>query len=169
MKLAHNAHIALVDGESFSLFRNRGKIFEPELELVEPTTFARKRQPLCCTSANCCCDNLHRKRVGYLLSLFQCHHQQGADSPTVICSAFGGGYTEELEGTIFELQQELDALRIKSAEWASEEGTRAQWSKKSRQALREALRELQASMKAALQRRSDAGEGIVDIPLSSPS
>jgi protein required for attachment to host cells len=35
MKLAHNAHIALVDGESFSLFRNRGKIFEPELELVE--------------------------------------------------------------------------------------------------------------------------------------
>jgi protein required for attachment to host cells len=35
MKLSHNAHVALVDGESFTLFINRGQIFEPKLELVE--------------------------------------------------------------------------------------------------------------------------------------
>ncbi|QFT76080.1 host attachment protein [Erythrobacter sp. THAF29] len=31
MKLAHKAHVALVDGESFTLFRNEGQIFEPKL------------------------------------------------------------------------------------------------------------------------------------------
>lgn len=32
MKLGHNARIALVDGESFTLFRNDGQIFEPKLK-----------------------------------------------------------------------------------------------------------------------------------------
>lgn len=31
MKLGHNAHVALVDGESFTLFRNEGQIFDPKL------------------------------------------------------------------------------------------------------------------------------------------
>jgi protein required for attachment to host cells len=31
MKLPHNAHIALVDGEHFTLFRNAGQMFEPKL------------------------------------------------------------------------------------------------------------------------------------------
>ena len=31
MKLPHKAHVALVDGESFTLFRNDGQIFEPKL------------------------------------------------------------------------------------------------------------------------------------------
>lgn len=31
MKLPHNAHVALVDGENFTLFRNTGQIFEPQL------------------------------------------------------------------------------------------------------------------------------------------
>ena len=37
MKVPHNAHVALVDGERFVLMRNTGQIFEPQLEmLVEP-------------------------------------------------------------------------------------------------------------------------------------
>ncbi len=32
MKLGHNARVALVDGESFTLFRNDGQIFEPKLK-----------------------------------------------------------------------------------------------------------------------------------------
>ena len=45
MKLAHKAHVALLDGENFSLLRNDGQIFEPRLvpearpELV-PTNFS---------------------------------------------------------------------------------------------------------------------------------
>src|SRR6478736_8758277 len=35
MKVPHNAHIALVDGEHFILMRNTGPIFEPKLELLE--------------------------------------------------------------------------------------------------------------------------------------
>ena len=35
MKLPHQAHVALVDGESFTLFRNHGQIFEPKLEKEE--------------------------------------------------------------------------------------------------------------------------------------
>lgn len=35
MKLPHKAHVALVDGESFTLFRNDGQIFEPRLVEVE--------------------------------------------------------------------------------------------------------------------------------------
>lgn len=31
MKLPHNAHVAVVDGENFILFRNEGKPFEPSL------------------------------------------------------------------------------------------------------------------------------------------
>lgn len=31
MKLPHQAHVALIDGESFTLFRNEGQIFEPKL------------------------------------------------------------------------------------------------------------------------------------------
>ena len=34
MKVPHNAHVALVDGEHFVLMRNTGPIFEPKLELV---------------------------------------------------------------------------------------------------------------------------------------
>ena len=32
MKLPHNAHVALVDGETFTVMRNSGKPFEPKLE-----------------------------------------------------------------------------------------------------------------------------------------
>jgi protein required for attachment to host cells len=35
MKLAHNAHVALLDGQSFTLFRNEGQIFEPKLVEVD--------------------------------------------------------------------------------------------------------------------------------------
>lgn len=35
MKLPHNAHVALVDGETFVVMRNVGKIFEPKLEQTE--------------------------------------------------------------------------------------------------------------------------------------
>ncbi|NCP19277.1 MAG: attachment protein [Erythrobacter sp.] len=35
MKLPHNAHVAVVDGNRFMFLRNTGKIFEPKLELVE--------------------------------------------------------------------------------------------------------------------------------------
>ena len=31
MKLPHNAHVAVVDGETFLLFRNEGQLFEPKL------------------------------------------------------------------------------------------------------------------------------------------
>jgi protein required for attachment to host cells len=31
MKLPHNAHVALLDGENFTLFRNDGQMFEPKL------------------------------------------------------------------------------------------------------------------------------------------
>ena len=31
MKLAHKAHVALIDGENFTLLRNDGQIFEPKL------------------------------------------------------------------------------------------------------------------------------------------
>lgn len=31
MKIPHNAHVAVVDGENFILFRNEGKPFEPSL------------------------------------------------------------------------------------------------------------------------------------------
>ncbi len=34
MKVPHNAHVALVDGEHFRLMRNTGPIFEPKLEKV---------------------------------------------------------------------------------------------------------------------------------------
>ena len=38
MKVPHNAHVAVVDGERFRLMRNTGPIFEPKLELVaEPS------------------------------------------------------------------------------------------------------------------------------------
>lgn len=32
MKLPHKAHVAIVDGESFTIMRNGGKPFEPKLE-----------------------------------------------------------------------------------------------------------------------------------------
>ena len=35
MKLPHNAHVALVDGTSFTVLRNTGKPFEPKLEKVD--------------------------------------------------------------------------------------------------------------------------------------
>ena len=35
MKVPHNAHVALVDGERFVLMRNTGQIFAPKLETVE--------------------------------------------------------------------------------------------------------------------------------------
>ena len=31
MKLSHQAHVALVDGENFTLYRNEGQIFDPKL------------------------------------------------------------------------------------------------------------------------------------------
>lgn len=34
MKVPHNAHVALVDGERFVLMRNTGPMFEPKLELL---------------------------------------------------------------------------------------------------------------------------------------
>ncbi|WP_128891664.1 host attachment protein [Erythrobacter sp. HKB08] len=37
MKLPHKAHVALIDGENFTLYRNDGQIFEPKLtELEKP-------------------------------------------------------------------------------------------------------------------------------------
>ncbi len=35
MKLPHKAHVAIVDGEHFTLMRNTGQPFEPRLENVE--------------------------------------------------------------------------------------------------------------------------------------
>ena len=35
MKVPHNAHIAIVDGENFIVMRNKGQIFEPELGDVQ--------------------------------------------------------------------------------------------------------------------------------------
>jgi len=32
MKLQNNAHVALIDGETFTLFRNTGQMFDPKLE-----------------------------------------------------------------------------------------------------------------------------------------
>ncbi len=32
MKLPHKAHVAIVDGENFTVMRNAGQIFEPKLE-----------------------------------------------------------------------------------------------------------------------------------------
>ncbi|WP_428027366.1 host attachment protein [Altererythrobacter sp.] len=45
MKLPHKAHVAIVDGENFTLYRNEGQIFEPRLAKVEspdlkPTNFS---------------------------------------------------------------------------------------------------------------------------------
>jgi protein required for attachment to host cells len=45
MKLPHNAHAALVDGEHFTLFRNTGQMFEPKLSQeskpdLDPTNFS---------------------------------------------------------------------------------------------------------------------------------
>lgn len=45
MKLGHKAHVALVDGESFTLFRNEGQIFEPKLAKesspsLDPTNYS---------------------------------------------------------------------------------------------------------------------------------
>lgn len=45
MKLPHNAHVALLDGENFTLFRNTGQLFEPKLveddkPALEPTNFS---------------------------------------------------------------------------------------------------------------------------------
>jgi protein required for attachment to host cells len=38
MKLPHNAHVALIDGENFTLFRNEGQMFEPKLvEIAKPS------------------------------------------------------------------------------------------------------------------------------------
>ena len=34
MKVPHQAHVAIVDGERFVLMRNTGQIFEPKLEMV---------------------------------------------------------------------------------------------------------------------------------------
>nr|WP_166180198.1 host attachment protein [Altererythrobacter segetis] len=39
MKVPHNAHVAVVDGERFRLMRNIGPIFEPKLELVAEPSF----------------------------------------------------------------------------------------------------------------------------------
>ena len=35
MKLPHNAHVAVVDGNRFMLLKNTGQPFEPSLEMVE--------------------------------------------------------------------------------------------------------------------------------------
>ena len=39
MKVPHNAHVAIVDGERFRLMRNTGPIFEPKLEMVAEPSF----------------------------------------------------------------------------------------------------------------------------------
>ena len=39
MKVPHNAHVAIVDGERFRLMRNTGPIFEPRLEPVAEPSF----------------------------------------------------------------------------------------------------------------------------------
>lgn len=35
MKLPHKAHVALVDGTSFVIMRNKGQPFEPQLEMID--------------------------------------------------------------------------------------------------------------------------------------
>lgn len=45
MKLPVNSHVAVVDGESFTLFRNEGQIFDPKLApedspALDPTNFS---------------------------------------------------------------------------------------------------------------------------------
>ncbi|TMM46596.1 host attachment protein [Qipengyuania marisflavi] len=35
MKLPHNAHVAIVDGENFTVMRNGGQAFEPKLEKAQ--------------------------------------------------------------------------------------------------------------------------------------
>ena len=45
MKLPHMAHVAVLDGRSFALFRNDGQIFDPKLSALEqpdldPTNFS---------------------------------------------------------------------------------------------------------------------------------
>ncbi|MEL7688547.1 host attachment protein [Citromicrobium bathyomarinum] len=35
MKLPHNAHVAVADGNRFMFLKNTGQIFEPKLEMVE--------------------------------------------------------------------------------------------------------------------------------------
>lgn len=35
MKLPHNAHVALLDGENFTLYRNDGQLFEPKLVEID--------------------------------------------------------------------------------------------------------------------------------------
>lgn len=35
MKLPQNAHVAVVDGENFVLFRNEGQLFEPKLRMED--------------------------------------------------------------------------------------------------------------------------------------
>lgn len=45
MKLPHKAHVALLDGENFTLFRNDGQMFEPKLvetdsPSLDPTNFS---------------------------------------------------------------------------------------------------------------------------------
>lgn len=45
MKLPHKAHVAMVDGENFTLFRNTGQPFEPKLSKedepeLNPTNFS---------------------------------------------------------------------------------------------------------------------------------
>jgi protein required for attachment to host cells len=39
MKVPHNAHVAIADGERFMLMRNTGQIFEPKLEVVAEPSF----------------------------------------------------------------------------------------------------------------------------------
>jgi protein required for attachment to host cells len=39
MKVPHNAHVAVADGERFKLLRNTGPIFDPKLELVVEPSF----------------------------------------------------------------------------------------------------------------------------------
>lgn len=45
MKLANNAHVALIDGHNFTVFRNQGQMFEPKLveearPELDPTNFS---------------------------------------------------------------------------------------------------------------------------------
>ncbi|TNE34375.1 MAG: attachment protein [Alphaproteobacteria bacterium] len=45
MKLPHNAHVAVIDGETCTLYRNIGKLFEPKLAeeerpQLDPTNFS---------------------------------------------------------------------------------------------------------------------------------
>ena len=62
MKVPHNAHVAIVDGERFILMQNTGKPFEPELKVIEEPDL---------TASNFSAGVRHQDQVGKMLGRTQ--------------------------------------------------------------------------------------------------